>query len=78
MRVSFPIYAGRDTRFTESAARQLVGRHVPLNMRDTEAGPITQALGMCTVVGAELLEGGAAIMITVEPDELTLHHPIGS
>lgn len=67
-RLTFRLAAGDNTVFTEAARQHFIGQHVPLNVRDTDDGPVTEQLGMCTVVTAELLDGGTVALLTVERD----------
>lgn len=60
MRFKVNMTGGPHDRFTEEAARQQVGKSVPVNMPgQTESG---------TVVGAKLVNDGRSIELTIDVD----------
>lgn len=67
MRVTFRWNAGPHERFTESAARSLIGQRPRFNYRETDDGPILADLGYVVVVAAEVIDEGRAMLITYEP-----------
>lgn len=68
VRITFRLSAGPHERFTESFARSLLGQRPVLNVREYDAGPITEDYGDCLVVGAEVIEDGRAVLVTYETE----------
>jgi hypothetical protein len=67
---TFRMSAGPHTRFTDDAARSLIGQRPRLNARESEGGPELADFGQGTVVAAEVVDDGAAMMVTVESDDV--------
>jgi hypothetical protein len=65
-RFTFRLSAGHHERFTEGAAQSMVGQTPRLKTRLHEDGPVLNDFGSGAVVAAELVEGGNAVLLTVE------------
>lgn len=65
-RFTFRMTTEYPVRFTEDAARSMIGMRPWLNARESEAGPVLADLGQGTVVAAEVVEDGAAMRVTIE------------
>lgn len=72
MKVQFRLNAGPHERFTDSFARSLIGQTPRLNIRQYEDGPILSDHGTATVVDAEVIEDGVAVLITYETPDAAL------
>lgn len=61
--------AGQGIIFTENAFASQIGKVVPLNLRETDDGPIKGTLGVARLVKADIVESGHAIDLTLESVE---------
>jgi len=68
MKFTARMNAGPHERFSESFARSLIGQRPKFNAREFDGGPVTADYGHCTVVGAELVDDGRAVLVTYEPE----------
>lgn len=66
MEIQFRWDAGEGEVFTESFAESLVGQTPEITMREFDGGPLVADLGRMTVVAAELIEDGRAVMVTCQ------------
>jgi len=66
MRVQIRINAGTDTRFSAEATARLVGQGPTVNVREADGSLILADLGRGRVVAAEMVDDGAALLVTVE------------
>lgn len=58
--------AGPHEIYTESSAQSLVGQTPRLNLRESEDGPGLTDFGTATVVAAEVIDDGRAMLITYD------------
>ncbi len=65
-RITFRIDAGPDERYSERFAQSLIGQTPRLTHREHEGGPVLADYGAATVVAAEIIDDGAAVLITYE------------
>jgi hypothetical protein len=57
-------------RYTAAAARSLIGQTPRFNVRQSDDGPILADLGTAVVTSAEVVDDGAAVLITIEAPDL--------
>lgn len=68
--------AGQGIIFTQNAFASRIGMVVPLNLRETEDGPIKGTLGVARLIKADTIEGGHAVELTLETvDEVPRFEP---
>lgn len=68
--------AGLGVIFTQNAFESQIGKTVPLNLRETEDGPIKGTMGVARLVKADIIEGGHAVELTLETvDEVPRFEP---
>lgn len=68
--------AGQGIIFTESAFASQIGKVVPLNLRETDDGPIKGTLGVARLVKVDIVESGHVVELTLESvDEVPRFEP---
>lgn len=56
-------------RFAEHSWDHVIGMVVPARLREAEGGPVRAELGEVRLIAAEVIEDGAAVLLTLEPVE---------
>lgn len=68
MRFKIRMNAEGDERFDSTFAQSLVGQRPKLNRRAFECGPVLTDYGQGTIVAAEVVDHGRAVMVTLDVD----------
>jgi hypothetical protein len=72
MQMQMTITAAEHERFAPGAFDRTVGSQVPVNLRETDGGPVLGSLGTGTVTAADVAEDGTSVTLTVEVDGVSL------
>lgn len=64
-RMTTVMWAGENARFSQQAADGMIGQQVPVDVREHDGGPVVGQMGMGRVIGAELVEQGRGVELTV-------------
>jgi hypothetical protein len=58
--------SGEHEIFAENAFDHLIGQRVPVNLKETDEGPVIAPVGHALLVGAAVVENGKAVKLTLK------------